>query len=73
LFNKFIAAKNGAILWRNRIAPFYGAILWRVCIGHKLPPWGQGRVSLPNGLWCRLNISSKINYFEVFCEKAHNL
>jgi len=27
LFNKFIAAKNGAILGRNRMAPFYGMCL----------------------------------------------
>jgi len=31
--NKFIASKNGAILWRHNMVPFNGAILWHVYTG----------------------------------------
>jgi len=34
--NKFIASKNGAILWRHNMVPFNGAILWHVCTRHKV-------------------------------------
>ena len=29
--NKFIASKNGAILWHHNMVPFNDAILWHVC------------------------------------------